>query len=145
MACLDLLSDEQLCFRLSSRKNVPEGSLLKRKCWCDTAQSLLCPVHVIWNYIAKFEVGMQVFAGISPGRAIGTLRHYLGLLEVPQAKLYRCHDIRRGHADDMRASGSIQLISDPRSWPMEAWRCCISELLELRSLRNRCCFTGGLR
>ena len=85
---------------------MPEGSLLKRKCWCDTAQSLLCPVHVLWNYIAQFEMGMQVFAGISPGRAIGTLRHYLGLLEVPEAKLYRCHDIRRGHADDMRASGS---------------------------------------
>ena len=88
---------------LSSRKNVPEGSLLKRKCWCDAAQSLLCPVHVIWNYIAKFEVGMQVFAGISPGRTIGTLRHYIGL---PEANLYRCHDIRRGHGDDMRASAS---------------------------------------
>ena len=28
------------------------------------------------------------------------------LLQFPEAKIYRRHDIRRGHADDLRASGA---------------------------------------
>ena len=100
------LHDEQLCLKLSSRKNRPQGSLLKRGCWCKSANFLVCPVHVVWPYVSHFAVGQSVFEGIYPGLAINTLRKYMGLLEKPNAKKYISHDIRRGHADDLRRSGA---------------------------------------
>ena len=34
------------------------------------------------------------------------LRRVLGILGVDQAEIYRCHDIRRGHALDLQLAGS---------------------------------------
>ena len=87
------LAEDCLCLKLSSRKNIRTGSLLKRGCWCKSARFLVCPVHVVWPFICKFEVGEPIFHGISPSLAINTLRKYLGALGKANAVAYRCHDI----------------------------------------------------
>ena len=51
-------------------------------------------------------MGSKPFAGISPGKAIADLRALLARLSVKDASLYRTHDLRRGHARDLQASGA---------------------------------------
>ena len=97
---------DTVCLKLRSRKNRPCGSVLKRGCWCTSHTTLLCPVHTLWPYLEGFGVGQRVFQDISASNALSTLRAYLARIGVPDARLYRTHDIRRGHADDMRARGS---------------------------------------
>ena len=99
-------SDQQVCLKLKKRKNKPEGSLLKRGCWCRSVDRSLCPVHVLWEYMQQFSFGQKVFGDISASSALWELRRCLGELGTPDAELYRCHDFRRGHADDLRESGA---------------------------------------
>ena len=100
------LEDDCLHLRLSHRKNVDHESVLKRSCWCKSADFLVCPVHVVWPYLLNFDIGVPIFNGISPSVARNTLRTYLGALGKPKARKFWCHDLRRGHADDLRASGA---------------------------------------
>ena len=66
----------------------------------------MCPVHVLWPFFKEFDVGVGPFAGITPAMALATLRRYLCRLGVAEANIYRTHDFRRGHADDLRESGA---------------------------------------
>ena len=99
--------DNTLCLQLKSRKNKPEGSILKRECWCKGGvHSMTCPIHVIWPQFERLAIGTKPFAGITPAKALKTLRWFLHCLNIEGAALYRCHDIRRGHADDLWRSGA---------------------------------------
>ena len=53
----------------------------------------------------QFPAGQKVFGEISERSALWGLRACLGEIRVPNAELYRCHDLRRGHADDLREAG----------------------------------------
>ena len=64
-----------------------------------------CPVHVLWPYFEKLPVGTHPFEGITPAKALCTLRMLLERLGVKGARAHRCHDIRRGHANDMLQRG----------------------------------------
>ena len=100
------MDKDELCLKLKSRKNRPDGSLLRRSCWCKSC-ALTCPVHVLWHYVCSTcAIGQQPFRHISAKDALYTLRSYLLKLEIPDAKLYRCHDLRRGHAQDLVESGA---------------------------------------
>lgn len=52
------------------------------------------------------EVGAQPFIGFRPGFALNSLREMLRRLNIPNASLYRTHDLRRGRCQDMVDSGS---------------------------------------
>ena len=43
---------------------------------------------------------------MTPNAALGSLRDMLSFLEVPEARHYRTHDLRRGHAEDLKLSGA---------------------------------------
>ena len=95
-SCLYVAGDE-LRLRLASRKNVPSGTELVRGCWC-AKQPATCPVHVLGKLAATRARGHKLFPGLTPGRALRSLRRILTMLSVSEAQLYRTHDLRRGHA-----------------------------------------------
>jgi hypothetical protein len=76
-----------------------------RPCWCKKCP-VTCPVHVLGAYMAGLPVGTQPFVGITPAAANKGLRSLLLCLDVPRAADYRCHDLRRGHAEDLRRGGA---------------------------------------
>jgi len=103
--CQILAKDDQLILRLKRRKNKPRGSVLIRRCWCQQSRRT-CPVHVVGKLVNSCEHGVKLFDGITPAFALGALRDMLSLLQVPQADMYRTHDLRRGHALDLQLSGA---------------------------------------
>ena len=69
-----------------------------------------------------FKEGQHVFEGISASAAMKTLRRYLSLTGKLDAMKYRSHDLRRGHADDLRASGaSLWVILTAGQWSSPAF------------------------
>jgi len=97
---------DEVCLRMLRRKNRPNGSgTLRRMCTCRGSVST-CIVHTLWDrFLAKLDEGAKPWAGISEGMAMARLRKILERLSVPDAAKYGTHDFRRGHAEDMRASG----------------------------------------
>ena len=96
---------EVLCLQLKSRKNKLGGSLLERRCWCKSCPQT-CPVHVLWPKLLSLGSGTKIFSGISPSKALTRLRCCLSEMTVPEAKYYRTHDLRRGHAKDLFQNGA---------------------------------------
>jgi len=65
-----------------------------------------CPVHVVGEMVKGMRYGERPFAEISATAALSTLREALVGIGVASAQLYRCHDLRRGHAKDLQESGA---------------------------------------
>ena len=99
------LEGDSVQLKLACRKTKPCGSTLLRQCWCDQ-DTATCPLHILWPFFAAQPEGTKVFAEISDGNARTNLKYMLEVLRVPEAQLYRTHDLRRGHADDMRVNGA---------------------------------------
>ena len=99
------VEDEAVVLRLTSRKNRPQGSTLKRGCWCGECEAT-CPVHVLGAWYKALPHGSRAFVGITAASALADLRNWLHRLEVPEAEKYRLHDFRRGHCRDLQASGA---------------------------------------
>ena len=95
---------EKLILSLRRRKNKPTGSELTVGCWCRECKET-CPVHRIDPFLASVPEGAKLFPNISAANALSGLRNTLALIEVGRAESYRCHDLRRGHARDLQASG----------------------------------------
>ena len=89
---------------LKRRKNKPEGSRIARGCWCSESPTT-CPLCVLGPYVASKNPGEMLWSGLTAAGVLRTLREMLELLGVQNARLYRTHDFRRGHAGDLRASG----------------------------------------
>ena len=100
------LDDDMLVLRLLRRKNKPHVSVLKRGCTCES-QPRICLIHVLWEgFLRDLPVGRKPWAAHSSTSANDALRTALSSLAVPSANLYRCHDLRRGHARDLFDAGS---------------------------------------
>ena len=102
------LDGNRLVLRLKCRKNKPQGSELWRECWCKSCKET-CPIHVLGEYFKSLPCSAAPFAATSPGQALGLLRDMLFELKVPEAVHYRTHDLRRGHAEDLKLSGATLL------------------------------------
>ena len=70
---------------------------------------MTCPIHVLGRYFSTLPEGSAPFAATSPGEALGFLRNMLDTLGVADAAHYRTHDLRRGHAEDLKLSGATLL------------------------------------
>ena len=99
--------NQELVLTLKRRKNKPFGSVLTRRCWCGTSPQA-CPVHVFGKLVDSLPPGTRLFKGVTPGRALAMLRFILEQIGTPRARLYRTHDLRRGHALDLQLSGPSQ-------------------------------------
>ena len=102
------VEEQRIVLRLKCRKNKPRGSELWRACWCASCKET-CPIHVLGEYFKALPNGSAPFVATSPGQALGLLRGMLFELEVPDAVHYRTHDLRRGHAEDLKLSGATLL------------------------------------
>jgi len=96
---------DKIVLKLLRRKNKPHGSVLWRACWCTTCKAT-CPVHVLGAYFQGLAFGAAPFVARTPNAALGSLRDMLSFLNVPDAMHYRTHDLRRGHAEDLKLSGA---------------------------------------
>lgn len=96
---------DQLVLVLKRRKNKPGGSRLCRGCWCEQSK-LTCPVHVLGPVLDACAAGDRLFEGITAASALATLRVILEDCGLPNARAYRTHDLRRGHALDLQVSGA---------------------------------------
>ena len=90
---------------LPRRKNKLQPSSQFRPCWCKRCP-LTCPVHILGAYMTRFGHGAQPFRGISPVKANSGLKQLLELVGVDDASEFRTHDLRRGHAEDLRLNGA---------------------------------------
>ena len=92
--------------RLQSRKNLPKGSSLKRRCICQS-HYWLCPVHMASRVCVKLqrELRGKIFS-FSYWSLQNVLRAHLSALKVPDANEYSTKAFRRGTAREMLASQS---------------------------------------
>ena len=65
-----------------------------------------CPVHRLGPILAKLGSGQKLFDGITPAKALSTLRHILSAIGLADALDFRTHDLRRGHALDLQLAGA---------------------------------------
>ena len=80
MAYLD--GEDMLCIKLRTRKNKPEGSLLRRSCSC-SAHPRMCMVHEFWHkFLAHFGLGEKPWGSLSGNAARSELRGTLRALGV---------------------------------------------------------------
>ena len=103
-----IVKGELVRVHLNRRKNKLNGSVLERTCWCTRDKiSALCPTHTLGHWLKQIPCGCAPFAGISSAHANDMLRNFLrDVCLVSNSKEYKSHDIRRGHADDLRLSGA---------------------------------------
>jgi hypothetical protein len=87
------------------RKNRLHPSSSYRPCWCKKCP-ITCPVHILGAFMAELPVGTQPFVRISPAQANSGLKRMLQALDVPHAEEFITHDMRRGHAEDLRRGGA---------------------------------------
>ena len=120
------LEDGLAVLRLHKRKNRLQPTVQHRPCWCAKCK-LTCPVHVLGAYMQQLSPGTQPFAHLTPVAATNGLRLLLEEIGpymwstinclsqfvlifwsagIDNAHMYRLHDLRRGHADDMRRNGA---------------------------------------
>ena len=95
---------QALVLELQRRKNRPLGSTLRRRCWCETSPRT-CPFHVLGRLVDQAPRGSMPWRRVTPSRARQVLRFMLQEINVPKARMYRTHDLRRGHALDLQLSG----------------------------------------
>ena len=116
-----LVENDCISLKRTRRKNKAEGSLLKRFCWCRHCKDI-CPVHVLGKFFGRFPDGTRPFTKFSAATALSCLRECLVRAEIPEAKLYRTHDLRRGHARDLQRSGSsLMEILEAGEWRSPAF------------------------
>ena len=115
------LCDGKLVLRLARRKNRPYGSVLRRQCWCHQSADT-CPDHVLGSWLARFAPGVKPFACLYAGVALPRLRTRLATLGVANHTLYKLHDFRRGHAQDLLEKGSnLKVILAAGEWSSSAF------------------------
>ena len=99
------LDGDALVLRLLTRKNRPEGAVLKRYCWCRRSP-LTCPVHVLAKFLLRGGEGAAPFSAFTSKSSKDELREMLSHIGIEDAGMYRTHDLRRGHSRDIQSSGA---------------------------------------
>ena len=96
------------------------------RCWCSDLK-LCCPVHVLGKFFRSLTVGSMPFH-IHADKARQNLRELLRLAGIPKYECYATHDIRRGHADDLRKSGTqLNAFLRAGEWTSAAFRAYLDE------------------
>ena len=118
----EMLGNECLVIRFERRKNLPNGCILSRPCFCklaDPAARKLCPVHSLWPAIAaRVKCGELLFPAFSAQNVNRTIKAVFAKLNIPFSESYTSHGYRRGATQELKEKGS--------QWPIIAsigeWR-----------------------
>ena len=107
------------------RKNKLNGSILRRKCWCENGTGddrLTCPTHALGPIVDAVAHNQLLFEGVCASRALVRLRESLVTLNVPDARAFGTQDLRRGHARDLQKRGaSLYEILSAGEWRSPAF------------------------
>ena len=115
------VSGTALTLQLASRKNCKQVTTMKRECICHKSKSL-CIFHVVGNMIKELQDGTPLFGGLSGASALTLLRNRLNKIGVVDARSYKLHDMRRGHAQDLAIRGaSLSTILKAGGWKSSAF------------------------
>ena len=102
--------DRRLVIRLRSRKNLPNGCIMSRPCFCSLpapAAKGMCPVHSIWPCIAqRTKPGGNLPPSSSATNLNATIKAVFAKLLVERAEQYSPRGFRRGAAQELKESGS---------------------------------------
>jgi hypothetical protein len=98
-----------LCLDLKSRKNAPNGELLKRPCICKPGheRDVLCPVHAYYQFLADSKRDGQsgfVFS-LNPTSFNRVLRIHLQRIGFADAHSATSHGFRRGTTMEILSRG----------------------------------------
>ena len=127
------------------RKNRLFPTEVVRSCWCCKSR-LTCPVHALGKFMNRLPAGSQPFKHFHPGQTLLALRELLVELDIANAMVYRLHDFRRGHAEDLRRlpGSTLAEILEAGDWSSSAFK----DYLDKRSLerdRVAAAHTGGVQ
>ena len=116
-----------LVAKLSYRKNLAGGCILRRPCFCNLASArarLLCPIHVFWAAIRRrVDPGAPLFRAVNRGNFNRQLKAIFGRLCIPDADRYSSHGFRRGTAQELKESGSPwAVVASAGVWNSPAFR-----------------------
>ena len=136
--------NDDICLRLKTRKNRRSGSgVMRRTCSCLGGKST-CLVHTLWeSWLDFWPEGEAPWADLSPQHVIRRLRADLAAMTFPVSdpEKYGTHDFRRGHAEDMRASGRpLADILHAGQWKSTAFLRYVDEAAALQGLLLRSVF-----
>ena len=99
-----------LVAKLSWRKNLVSGCILRRPCFCSLSGSrapLLCPVHAFWPLVKRrVEPGEFLFPAVTRRNFNCILKAALAKIHEPSADRYSSHAFRRGASQELKESGS---------------------------------------
>ena len=97
-----------LVAKLSIRKNMRSGAILRRPCFCSIpgrAARKLCPVHAIWPGIcARVRPGELIFQNLRSSNINRGLK--AAPKKIPNADKYPSRAFRRDAATELKESGS---------------------------------------
>ena len=114
-----------LVAKLSSRKNLTCGVIMKRPCFCglntDTAR-LACPVHSLWPAVKdRVACGKPLFVAVNRRNFNRRMKAIFARLGVPHAARYSSHAFRRGSAQEMNETGSpLAVVASAGMWRSNA-------------------------
>ena len=139
------LRGNEAVLHLPFRKNRLFATEVVRSCWCSKSR-LTCPVHSLGKFMRKLPPGTQPFKHFHAGQTLLALRELLTELNIEHAMVYRLHDFRRGHAEDLRRlpGSTLADILEAGDWSSSAFK----DYLDKRSLerdRVAAAHTGGLQ
>ena len=122
---------DTLTIRLKKRKSHLCGDVVSRSCTCvkgsDVSMyvpSILCPVHVLLPWLQRnVEPGEKVFSANISKEAAQWLRIALEARDVPRAREYGLHSLRRGAANALVvAGGDLATLLRAGGWRSSAFR-----------------------
>ena len=132
---------DTVCLRPKTRKNRRQGSGIMRRACTRRGGKATCAVHTLWNdWFEHMPTGAAPWEDCSPQFVIKRLRQDLAKLApmVTEPEKHGTHDFRRGHAEDMRASGCpLADILRAGQWKSAAFLRYVNEAVKL-CLTRRC-------
>ena len=125
-----------LVAKLSWRKNLPGGCILRRPCFCHLASPKarkLCPVHVFWKLIRRrVDPGQPLFPAVNRRNFNRILKAVLARMGIPEAERYSSHAFRRGAANELTKRGSQwSTVATLGEWRSLAFRGYVDLTLQL--------------
>ena len=63
-------------------------------------------MHVLGAFFKGLPCGVRPFAYLKSAQVLLALRNLLDEMGIPNACVYRTHDFRRGHAEDLKRCGA---------------------------------------
>ena len=110
---------------------------IRRLCWCKTCPQT-CLVHILGGYVEGLARGCRVFPNISIETARAGLKQMLDELGVATASTAHLQDLRRGHAEDIRAAGGgDEALCLAGGWKRKSRA--VLYYLDLEQLELECC------